>query len=124
MSKHRRRKRYGDPPRRTLVRGYHGPPCPQCGYATQVCEHDRIRRRHLRQRRWYCCVNHHCATTLIMPEEHKVWNRVPGLLCRQGQRASRKDNIGACYIAGSVRPAPNNGPRSLVYAEVRCRHCV
>jgi hypothetical protein len=38
-------------------------------------------RRHLRQpyyyTRWYCCVNHYCATTLIMPEAHKVWNRLP-----------------------------------------------
>jgi prophage regulatory protein len=55
-----------------------GPPCPLCGAAMEVREHDRITDKHLRQpfyyRRWYRCMQINCATKLVMPEEHKVWN--------------------------------------------------
>lgn len=42
----------------------------------QVREHAAITEKMLRQAvyytRWYCCMNHQCRTTLVMPEEHRV----------------------------------------------------
>jgi hypothetical protein len=44
----------------------------------QIREHGRIRQKHLRQpyyySRWYKCRHGDCRTTLVMPEEFKVWN--------------------------------------------------
>jgi hypothetical protein len=115
VSKPRHRKQYGDPPKRTLVRGYDGPPCPQCGCATQVREHDRIRRRHLRQpyyyTRWYCCVNHHCATTLIMPEAHKVWNRLPPVTEVQAEFEFRPQDDIVLQVLESKRGLEWSRPR-------------
>lgn len=64
-----------------------GPPCPRCGYATEVRRHSEITAQRLRQpffySHWYICHNTRCRTTNIMPEEAKVWNNpeaVPGVL--------------------------------------------
>ncbi len=56
-----------------------GPPCPRCSQATQVREHAAITEKHTRRQpfyysRWYRCLNPNCKTTLIMPEQYKVWN--------------------------------------------------
>jgi hypothetical protein len=61
------------------VAGEYGSPCHRCGEVTQVRTHKEIGERQLlRQpfyyRRWYLCVNPKCPTTMIMPEEHQVWN--------------------------------------------------
>jgi ribosomal protein S27AE len=65
-------------PWKTEVVGYDGPPCPRCGNYTEVREHKRIGQKQLRRpyyfSRWYCCTNGRCKTTLIMPEEFKVFN--------------------------------------------------
>jgi hypothetical protein len=44
----------------------------------EVREHASIGPKQLRQpyyySRWYCCRNKQCRTTLVMPDEFKVWN--------------------------------------------------
>jgi hypothetical protein len=54
-----------------------GPPCPRCATPMQVREHRRIKAKHLRQpfyyKRWHCCRNPRCPTTLVMDEKHKVF---------------------------------------------------
>ena len=69
----RKRKRTG-----MIVKSLDGPPCPRCGRSTEVREHERIGPKQLRRplyySRWYCCMNQHCRTTLIMPEQFKVRN--------------------------------------------------
>jgi hypothetical protein len=56
-----------------------GPPCPRCGCATEIREHERITAKELAQpfyySRWYNCPNHGCKTTTIMPDEFKVWSK-------------------------------------------------
>lgn len=43
----------------------------------QIREHVETTEKMLRQAayytRWYCCMNHKCRTTLVMPEEHRVY---------------------------------------------------
>lgn len=67
--------RYGST---TVVINKSGPPCPRCSQATQVRAHNGLTEKQKRQpfyfERWYCCLNSDCKTTLIMPDEHKVWN--------------------------------------------------
>lgn len=66
---------------RVLIVDEKGPPCRRCKQATEVREHSAITRRHLAQpfyyTRWYRCSNPKCKTTLIVPEEFKVWNYKP-----------------------------------------------
>ena len=73
----RRRSRFGI----TTVVRESGPPCRRCKQATEVREHGAITEKHLAQpfyyARWYRCRNPSCKTTLIMPEEFKVWNYKP-----------------------------------------------
>ena len=70
----RRKTRFG----KVIVVPESGPPCPRCKHATEVREHGAITAKHLAQpfyyARWYRCTNGQCKTTLIMPEEFKVWN--------------------------------------------------
>jgi hypothetical protein len=60
-----------------IVRNEHGPPCPRCHQITEVREHQGLTEKQQRQpfyyARWYRCTNSQCRTTLIMPEEFKVW---------------------------------------------------
>jgi hypothetical protein len=64
--------------KRHVVLSESGPPCPRCRRPMQVREHDLIREKHLRQpyyfKRWFYCRHSECKTTLVMREEHKVWN--------------------------------------------------
>jgi hypothetical protein len=57
---------------------YDGPPCPRCEVPMEVCEHASIGAKQKRKAyyysRWFCCRNKQCRTTLVMPEEFKVWN--------------------------------------------------
>ena len=74
----RRRTRFGI----TTVVRESGPPCRRCKQATEVREHGAITEKHLAQpfyyARWYRCTqSRQCKTTLIMPEEFKVWNYKP-----------------------------------------------
>jgi hypothetical protein len=52
--------------------------CPRCGKPTQIREHKQVTDKQLRQpfyySRWFCCLNRKCRTTLVMMDEHKVWN--------------------------------------------------
>jgi hypothetical protein len=69
-------------PRGRIIKSFDGPPCPGCGRATEVRKYERIGPKQLMRplyyySRWYCCMNKHCRTTLIMPEEFKVRNRDP-----------------------------------------------
>jgi hypothetical protein len=54
------------------------PPCPRCAWPMQVREHREVTERHRRQpyyySKWYCCMQRNCVTTLVMPEEFKIWN--------------------------------------------------
>jgi len=54
-----------------------GPPCPRCQHPTEVREHKAITAKELARpfyySRWYNCANRNCRTTLIMPEEFKVF---------------------------------------------------
>jgi hypothetical protein len=70
----RRRTRFGV----TAVISESGPPCPRCKQTTEVREHGAITAKQLAQpfyyARWHRCRNPECKTTLIMPEQFKVWN--------------------------------------------------
>ena len=70
----RRRTRFG----KVIVVSESGPPCHRCKQATEVREHEVLgeqqRRAKFYYERWYRCTNRQCTTTLIMPEEFKVWN--------------------------------------------------
>jgi hypothetical protein len=61
---------------RVIVPGK-GPPCHRCGWPTQIREHREIAAKELSKpfyfRRWYRCINRQCKTTLIMPDEFKVY---------------------------------------------------
>jgi hypothetical protein len=65
-----------------------GPPCPRCGGATAIFEHVRITKKQLQQpyyyRCWYKCEYRGCKTTLIMPEDQKVWNSRPDAVLNPG----------------------------------------
>ena len=54
-----------------------GPACSRCGEPTEVREHGEVTAKMLRQpfyfSRWYYCRNRECRTTLIMPDEFKVF---------------------------------------------------
>ena len=69
------------PGKNTRVLGLVGPKCRRCGRPTEVREHEAITQKELCNTtyysRWYCCVNQKCRTTLIMPEEFKVFNELP-----------------------------------------------
>lgn len=61
---------------RVIVPGK-GPPCPRCGRWTQIREHREITARELDKpfyyRRWFCCIDKRCKTTLIMADEFRVY---------------------------------------------------
>jgi hypothetical protein len=69
-------KQYRKTANRIIVPGK-GPPCARCGWSTQIREHAVITERELRKpyyfRRWFRCINRKCKTTLIMPDEFKVY---------------------------------------------------
>jgi hypothetical protein len=54
-----------------------GPPCLRCGCLTEVRQHKAITAKHLAQpfyyAYWHYCINRRCKTTLIMPEEARVY---------------------------------------------------
>lgn len=54
-----------------------GPGCPRCGNPTVVRKHREVGERQLRQpfyyEKWFYCWNEECKTTLIMPDEHRVF---------------------------------------------------
>jgi hypothetical protein len=64
----------------TKIVSLNGPPCPRCGRATEIREHERITEKELARpfyySRWYNCPNQNqdCKTTTIMPDEFKVWS--------------------------------------------------
>jgi len=66
-----------------------GPPCPGCGRATQIREHDRIRSKQLRApfyfRRWFCCVHNDGKTTIVLRDEFKVVNKRISKAIRRAQ---------------------------------------
>jgi hypothetical protein len=68
-------------PRNMKIVGFDGPPCPRCGYRTEVGEHVRVTKKELARpfyyTRWFNCRNRDCTTTPIMPDEFKVWNANP-----------------------------------------------
>lgn len=51
--------------------------CPRCKLATQIREHKAITQKHLKQpfyySRWFNCTNPECKTTLIMPDQYRVY---------------------------------------------------
>lgn len=58
-------------------------------------EHAAITERLLRKpyyyQCWYCCVNRHCQTTLIMPPEFIVWRGGYGELPRDADIAAERE---------------------------------
>ena len=63
-----------------VVEGKDGPPCPRCSMPTQIRKHEAVTERHLRQpfyySEWHVCTNPECKTTLIMPDDKKVFRNV------------------------------------------------
>ncbi len=55
----------------------HGPGCPRCSTPMEIRKHRVVGEKQLRQpfyySQWYCCLNRKCRTTLVMPEEFKVY---------------------------------------------------
>jgi hypothetical protein len=56
-----------------------GPACPRCGRPMQIREHRDITAELLRKpyyfSRWYRCMHRDCKTTLVTPDEFKVYNQ-------------------------------------------------
>lgn len=54
-----------------------GDPCPRCGKPTQIREHHAVTPKQLEQpyyySRWFNCTNPECKTTLIMPDQYRVY---------------------------------------------------
>lgn len=65
-------------PRRHVVIGHDGIPCPRCDRPTQVRVHREVTAKHRRQpyyfERWYYCMNPSCETRQIMRDEFMVLN--------------------------------------------------
>jgi hypothetical protein len=82
----------GKKKKKYVIVSENGPPCPRCGRHMQVREHDCVREKQLRQPYyyscWYNCSHRNCKTTLVMPEEYKVWNDY-----QEGELARRLDAI-------------------------------
>jgi len=61
-----------------IVIGVSGPPCPRCKLPTEVRAHRAITDKELQRpfycSRWFICRNKRCKTTVIAPEEFRVWN--------------------------------------------------
>jgi hypothetical protein len=78
--------------------GLSGPPCPRCKRATEVREHRVIGEKQLRApfyySRWYRCTNAECPTTLIMPNEFRVYPENREIWGETWDAASRCGNIG------------------------------
>jgi hypothetical protein len=60
-----------------IVVGWDGPPCPRCGRAMQIREHERITEKHLLQpfyySRWHSCMHRDCRTTIVHDDRFKVF---------------------------------------------------
>jgi hypothetical protein len=73
----------------TVVVEGDGPPCHRCRQLTRIHSHREIGNKLLSQpfyyERWYVCLNSTCKTTLIMPDEFRVW-RVPKTLSEEDKR--------------------------------------
>jgi hypothetical protein len=71
-----------------------GDPCPRCCRPTEIRQHEEITEKHRRQpfyfARWFQCVNPQCATQMICPERHKVWN--PHLMAKRRESAPVYDD--------------------------------
>ncbi len=71
--------------------GLAGPPCPRCGVATEVREHKEVTAKELARpfyyTRWFKCTNRRCKTTLVMPEEFKVYAQQPDSGAEGAQQA-------------------------------------
>jgi len=84
---------------RRLIVG--GPPCPRCKQQTEVREHVEVTAKELAKpfyfSRWYKCMNSRCKTTLIMPNEFKVFresNAVPSPAAIRMRRSRRRRRDG------------------------------
>ncbi len=66
--------------KRVIVPGK-GPVCPRCKRPMQIREHRAVTERELRRpfyySRWYRCMHGDCRTTLVMPDEHRVFKKQP-----------------------------------------------
>lgn len=60
-----------------IVQPKKGPPCPRCKRQTDIRQHKAITDKHLSQpfyyTEWYACMNRKCRTSVIMPEDKKVY---------------------------------------------------
>jgi len=70
---------------KSIAVAQNGAPRPRSARPIEIRQHVRIRDKRRRQpcyySRWYRCKYADCRTTLVMPEEHKIWNVVsPDLL--------------------------------------------
>lgn len=66
---------------KAMIVNRRGPPCVRCHHRCVVLRHKQITPKMLRQpyyySQWYRCVNPRCKTTLIMPDECKVFPDSP-----------------------------------------------
>jgi hypothetical protein len=50
-----------------------GDPCPRCGEPMQIREYDEKQlSQSFSYKRWFCCMNKACKTTLVMPARYKL----------------------------------------------------
>jgi hypothetical protein len=49
-----------------------GDPCPRCGEPMQIREYDTKPSQSFYYKRWFCCLNESCKTTLVMPARYKL----------------------------------------------------
>jgi len=50
-----------------------GDPCPRCGEPMQIREYNEKQpSQSFSYKRWFCCLNESCKTTLVMPARYKL----------------------------------------------------
>ena len=53
-----------------------GDSCPRCGEPMQIREYAGLKEKHeggaFSYRRWFCCMNKTCKTTLVMPARYRM----------------------------------------------------
>ena len=78
--------------KRIVIAG-NGPACPRCGRPMQIREHGQIGPKQLRKRyyyrRWFCCMNRDCRTTIVHYDELRVFNDPEGAARERRMQATR-----------------------------------
>jgi hypothetical protein len=65
LTEKRRRKKY------VVVPG-DGDTCPRCREPMQIRDYEKQPSESFSYKRWFCCMNESCKTTLVMPARYRV----------------------------------------------------